>query len=142
MPPKDQVWSYFERADEKYQDDDGENKARVKCTCRFCHVCFVFRNVEQLQQHLACPDEGIGKHSGCAKIKEASPAVRNKYASILADRQAAKDKKSADEVMRVAIEAAEKELKRKQSGSNSSALSSQRSITSSLSAAKVRVLVS
>ena len=100
MPPKSDVWSHYDKADEKYQDDTGEAKSRVMCTCRFCYKCFVFRNAEQLQLHLACPEEGVGKQSGCTKVRAISLAIRRKYATALSDLKAEKEKKSGEEARR------------------------------------------
>jgi hypothetical protein len=46
----------------------------------------VFRNVDQLFNHLASPSEGLGKSSGCAHVKRAAPAVQAKYAAEIASR--------------------------------------------------------
>jgi hypothetical protein len=41
----------------------------------------VFRNVDQLFNHLASPSKGLGKSSGCAHVKSAAPAVQIKHAA-------------------------------------------------------------
>jgi hypothetical protein len=46
----------------------------------------VFRNVDQLFNHLASPSEGLGKSSGCAHEKSAAPAVQAKYAAEISSR--------------------------------------------------------
>jgi hypothetical protein len=40
----------------------------------------VYRNVEQLNNHLAASSEGLGKSSGCKYVTSATPDVQAKYA--------------------------------------------------------------
>jgi hypothetical protein len=72
----DPVWAHFTEIEGQYQFElTGQTKTRIKCKCEFVCAPFVFRNVDQLFNHLASPSEGLSKSSGCAHVKSAAPAV-------------------------------------------------------------------
>jgi hypothetical protein len=51
---KDPVWAHFTEIEEQYQSElTGPTKIRNKCKCEFGCAPFVFRNVDQLFNHLA-----------------------------------------------------------------------------------------
>jgi hypothetical protein len=80
-----------------------ETKTRTKVFCAFGWPAFVYRNVEQLNNHLAAPLEGLGKGSGCKYVTSAAPDVQAKYAAALASRAAGKAMKKKTEEHRSAI---------------------------------------
>ena len=106
MPPgKDEVWVHFRKSKEKYIDTaNGKPKTRQNVTCLFCSDEFVLRNVEQLHTHLACPTEGIGKQCGCVAVKVKAPAIQAKYATALAEREAARKQKNRKRDQEAAIQ--------------------------------------
>jgi uncharacterized protein YutD len=58
MPPKkDPIWAHLTKfEDEGYKETrTGETKTRTKAMCAFGCPAFVYRNVEQLNNHLAAP---------------------------------------------------------------------------------------
>jgi hypothetical protein len=64
----------------------GETKTRTKALCAFGCPAFVYRNVGQLNNHLAALLDGLGKSSGCKYVPSAAPGVQAKYAAELASR--------------------------------------------------------
>ena len=127
------MWECFACTEENYTDGD-ESKTRIKCECNFCGDVFVFRNVEQLQIHIACPTEGVGRQSGCREVKGKALAVQQKYAGMAADREAERVKKKKESDLKHTIAEAEAQAKRK------AATGAQRDIASSFSSTKVRYL--
>jgi hypothetical protein len=106
MPPKkDPVWTHFtEFEEEGYKETPtGETKTRNKAMCAFGCPAFVYRNVEQLNNHLAAPLEGLGKSSCCKYLTSAAPGMQAKYAEELASRAAGKAVKKKTEEHRSAI---------------------------------------
>jgi uncharacterized protein YutD len=68
MPPKKgPVWAHFTKfEDEGYKETPtGETKTQTKTFCAFGCPAFVYRNAEQLNNHLVALLEGLGKTSGC-----------------------------------------------------------------------------
>jgi hypothetical protein len=63
----------------------------------------VYRNVEQLNSHLAAPLEGLGKSSGFKYVTSAATGVQAKYAAELASRAAGKAMKKKTEEHRSTI---------------------------------------
>jgi len=74
---------------------------------------FAFRNVEQLEVHLACPTEGAGKLHTCREVKTKAPVVQLKYAAIVAEREVARTKKQKEANIRSMTAEAKADLKRK-----------------------------
>lgn len=118
-------------------ENSGLNKKRTVVTCLFCSKSFIFRNVQQLALHLACPSEGIGKSSGCPTVKSIAPAVQVKYAAEVAAKEAETTKKKSTEKQRMAIEAAERDEERKKRKVSEGGSGTQRSISSSLASSQV-----
>jgi uncharacterized protein YutD len=60
MPPKkDPLWAHFTKFQEGNKETPtGEIKTRTKALCAFGCPAFVYRNVEQHNNHLAAPLEG------------------------------------------------------------------------------------
>jgi hypothetical protein len=131
---QDEVHGHFDTVHEKYTEEKNGKalfKQRTLKTCKFgCGFHQVYRNVETLQSHLAAPDFGIGRDSGCSK---ADLAVRDKYRAKVAQREMDKEKQKSKEVHRLKCERADKESKRARRQSNQA----QPSIDSSLSVVKV-----
>jgi hypothetical protein len=71
--------------------------------CAFGCPAFVYRNAEQLNNHLATPLEGLGKISGCKDVTSAAPGVQAKYAAELASQAAGKVMKKKKEEHRSAM---------------------------------------
>jgi hypothetical protein len=105
MPPKkDAAWAHFTKFEAACKNTPtSETKTRTKALCAFGCKPFVYRNVEQLNNHLAAPLEGLGKSSGCKYVKSAVPDVQAKYAVELASRVAGKAMKKKTEEHRNAI---------------------------------------
>ena len=121
--------------------EGGNSKKRTNVTCLFCASGFVFRNVEQLQTHLACPTTGLGRQSGCSAVKGTAPAIQVKYATVLADKETAKaEKKKRDEhtagIDKAAADQLRKDKIQKLSGGSGGG-GQQRNIQSSFAAATV-----
>jgi hypothetical protein len=89
-PKKDPLWAHFTKfEDEGYKETPtGETKTRTKALCPFGCPAFVYRNVEQLNSHLAAPLEGLGKSSACKYVTSAG--VQANYAAELTSRAAGK----------------------------------------------------
>jgi hypothetical protein len=92
MPPKkDPAWAHFTKFEGVHKETPtSETKTRTKALCAFGSKPFVYRNVEQLNNHLAAPLEGLGKSSGCKDVTSAALGVQAKYAAKLASRAAGK----------------------------------------------------
>jgi|AntRauTorckE5430_2_1112549.scaffolds.fasta_scaffold67128_2 hypothetical protein len=74
----DEAHAYFETTVESYVNDDGAQKSRkrVRCCNPGCEFVAVFRNVDQLVNHLADAGAGAGFMTGCKMV----PAeVRDKF---------------------------------------------------------------
>ena len=82
---KDKVHDQFDEQTVAYMDN-AKAKKRVTKTCKHCKKTFVFRNVGQLVCHLAAPDNGVGKASGCASVP---PEVKMRYRRRLAEAEIA-----------------------------------------------------
>ena len=83
---KDSIHDQFDESVEAYMDG-AKAKKRVNKKCKHCQRKFVFRNVGQLVCHLAAPDTGVGKASGCASVP---PEVKKKCRRRLADAETAR----------------------------------------------------
>jgi hypothetical protein len=129
---KNPVWECFACTEEAYTDGIAGQKTRTHCKCNFCGDTFVFRNVEQLQIHIACPTEGAGRLSGCRAIKGQAPAVQQKYAGIVSEREVARVKKQKETDFKRTVASAEELVKRK------AADGVQRDIASAFNSTKVR----
>jgi len=106
---KDSAWDFFDERLETYTGGAQKEKSRSFCRCTFCGQEWVFRNLYQLQLHLANPIEGPGCMSGCKSIEEKAPAVRLKFSKICAEKAENKEAKARTEKTRKAIEFAENE---------------------------------
>ena len=54
---KDSAWDFFDERLETYTGGAQKEKSRSFCRCTFCGQEWVFRNLYQLQLHLANPIE-------------------------------------------------------------------------------------
>ena len=106
MPPKkDPVWEHFTKLEVEghKKTPTGETKTRNNALSAAGCPAFVYRNVEQLNNHLAAPLEGLDKSSGCEYVTSAAPGMQAKYAAELASRAAGKSMKKKTEEHRSAI---------------------------------------
>jgi hypothetical protein len=113
MPPKKgPVWEHFTKfEDEGYKGTPtGETKTQTKTLLAFGCPEFVYRNDEQLNNHLAVLLEVLGKSSGCKYVTSAAPGVQAKYAAELASRAAGNAMKRKIEEHRSAISVRTRDL--------------------------------
>jgi hypothetical protein len=75
------------------------SRRRVQCLNKECPFNQVYRNVLQLQTHLAAPTSGLGSENRCRFV---SPEVREYYQGVLADKKAESEKAAAVERARIA----------------------------------------
>ena len=75
------------------------SRRRVQCLNKECPFNQVYRNVLQLQTHLAAPTSGPGSENRCRFV---SPEVREYYQGVLADKKAESEKAAAVERARIA----------------------------------------
>jgi hypothetical protein len=73
---KGPVWASFTKFDEDNKETPtGETKTRTRAVCAFGCLAFLYRNAEQLKNHLAGSLEGLSKSSGCKYMMSAAPDV-------------------------------------------------------------------
>jgi hypothetical protein len=103
-PKKVPVWAHFTKFQEVYKETPtGETMSRTKALCAFGCPAFVYRNVDQFNNHLASHLEGLGKSSGCKYVTSTAPDVQAKCTADHASRAAGKAMKKNMEEHRSAI---------------------------------------
>jgi hypothetical protein len=112
MPPKkNPLRAQFTKFEGGYKETPtGETKTRTKALCAFGCPAFVYRNVEQLNNHLAAPLERLGKSSGYKYVTSAALDVQAKNTAELSSRAAGKAMKKKTEEHRSVILAKTRDL--------------------------------
>ena len=98
------VHEFFHETTEHYTVEKSgvvsqNSRRRVQCLNKECPFNPVYRNVLQLQTHLAAPTSGPGSETRCRFV---SPEVSECYQGVLAEKKAESEKAAAVERARIA----------------------------------------